>query len=146
MSYPELLFEISKYLSLLGWAGLVVSLFVPASRPRIWPVAQFVLPALLCLCYVLMVWDGRRHLGPDSFFTMEGIRTLYSHDNALVAGWHHFLALDLFVGAWIVRDGVERSMHKLLILLCLPFTLMLGPSGLLLYLLLRWLVPAKSAA
>ena len=146
MDYPYFVFELSKYLALLGWAALVVSLFVPATRRHLWPLAQFILPAALCFLYVLMLWDGRGHLGPDSFFTIEGIRTLYSHDNALVAGWLHFLSLDLFVGAWIVRDGVARGMHALLILICLPFTLMLGPLGLLIYLVLRYFVRGRDAS
>jgi hypothetical protein len=55
---------------------------------------------------------------------------------ALVA-WIHFLAFDLFVGRWIYRDGRERGIGALPLAAVLLLTLLLGPLGLLLYLLLR---------
>ena len=62
---------------------------------------------------------------------------MFASDSALVAGWFHYLAFDLFVGTWIVRDGLERKLHPLLILPCLPLTFLFGPAGLLLFLILR---------
>ena len=62
---------------------------------------------------------------------------LFASDAALVAGWLHYLAFDLFIGAWIVRDGTARAVHPLLILPCLPLAFLFGPTGLLLYLLVR---------
>jgi hypothetical protein len=55
---------------------------------------------------------------------------------ALVA-WVHFLAFDLFVGRWIYRDGRERGVNRWPLSAVLLLTLLLGPLGLLLYLLLR---------
>ncbi len=55
---------------------------------------------------------------------------------ALVA-WIHFLAFDLFVGRWIYRDGRERGVGAVPMAAVLLLTLVLGPLGLLLYLLLR---------
>jgi hypothetical protein len=55
---------------------------------------------------------------------------------ALVA-WIHMLALDLFVGRWIFRDGHERGIGAWPMAAVLLLTLLLGPLGLLVYLLLR---------
>jgi hypothetical protein len=55
---------------------------------------------------------------------------------ALVA-WVHFLAFDLFVGRWMYRDGRERGVGAWAMAAVLLLTLLLGPLGLLLYLLLR---------
>lgn len=138
-NFPYFVFTLTKYIALAGWLALFVSLFMPKTRPMIWPLTQFVLPAILCLFYVLMVWLGRHFLHlPHSFIDLNGIGDLYKEPGPLAAGWLHFLALDMFVGAWIVRDGVERGMKAPLIALCLPFAFILAPSGLLLYLILRY--------
>jgi hypothetical protein len=55
---------------------------------------------------------------------------------ALVA-WIHFLAFDLFVGRWIYRDSHERLISAWLTAPVLLLTLLLGPLGLLTYLLTR---------
>ena len=51
--------------------------------------------------------------------------------------WIHYLVFDLFVGAWIVRDAARRGVAHLAVVPCLLLTLMVGPAGLLLYLVLR---------
>ena len=146
---PNDVFEASRWLARAGWLILAISLFVPRTRRLAWPTAQFVVPAIFCLGYLLMVWQGRggfERYGLSTFFFLEGIGHLYTNLNALTASWLHFLALDLFAGAWMVRDGVERGMPSLVIFLCLPFTLMLGPAGLLLYIVLRFAIPPRPEA
>jgi hypothetical protein len=73
------------------------------------------------------------------FFTLEGLQIIFSYKPALIAGWAHYLVFDLFVGAWIVRDAQRRRLHHGLVVPILFFTLMAGPFGLLLYVLLRGL-------
>ena len=144
MTFPLLMFTVTKFVALGGWMLLFISLFARATRGFIWPVTQFVLPALLCACYVVMVWDGRHHLDlPTSFTQLHGIAALYANPGPLTASWLHFLALDLFVGTWIVRDATGRNMPSPLILLCLPFAFILAPAGLLLYLGLRLFVARR---
>ena len=133
---PATAFDLAGLLAMLGWLGLVVSLFVARARPWAWPAAQIVVPALLAIAYILLITDG---LGAEGggFGSIEEVRALFADDSALAAGWLHYLAFDLFVGAWIVRDGLARGLHPLLVLPCLPLTFLFGPAGLLLYLLLR---------
>lgn len=64
---------------------------------------------------------------------------LGTHEGATI-GWIHFLAFDLFVGRWVYLDSRERDLHPLLMAPILFFVLMLGPLGLLLYLILRILM------
>jgi hypothetical protein len=55
-----------------------------------------------------------------------------------MAGWIHYLLFDLFVGAWEVRDAVRRDVPHWLVVPCLILTLILGPIGLLLYVVVRF--------
>jgi hypothetical protein len=143
---PLAMYEATKFLALGSWILLMLSLFVVSARPIVWPLAQWIVPAILSVCYILMVWGGREFLHlPHSFTELDGIGELYRHPGPLTAGWLHFLALDLFVGAWMVRDGLEQRLPRLLILLCLPFAFIFAPSGLLLYIVLRFTMRRKEA-
>jgi hypothetical protein len=74
------------------------------------------------------------------FGSLQEVTILFSDPNLLLAGWIHYLAFDLFVGAWEVRDAQRQGIHHLLVIPCLLATLMAGPAGLALYWLLRVLV------
>jgi hypothetical protein len=61
----------------------------------------------------------------------------------LLAGWTHYLAFDLFIGGWEVRDAQRRGVPHLFIVPALVLTFLLGPAGLLLYLATRWFASRK---
>jgi Domain of unknown function (DUF4281) len=134
---PQLAFSLTGPLVLAAWAGLILSLFVKPVRAIAWPAAQFGVPAILAALYVPLLWAGFGEAQGGGYGSIEEIRALFASDSALVAGWFHYLAFDLFVGSWIVREGIDRNVPRLLILLCLPLTFLFGPAGLLLFLLVR---------
>jgi hypothetical protein len=134
---PSLAFSIAGKIALAGWLGLLVSLFVARARPIAWTAARLIIPALLALAYIVLIWTGMRTATGGGFGSIEEVRILFANDSALAAGWIHYLAFDLFVGCWIVRDGLDSRVPALLLVPCLALTLMFGPAGLLLYLALR---------
>ena len=134
---PASTFSLAGLVAITGWFGLIVALFVKAARPVAWPAAQIAIPALLAVAYILLILGGRDAFEGGGFGSIEEVRTLFANDSALAAGWLHYLAFDLFVGAWIARDGAARGVPALAILPCLPLTFLFGPAGLLLYILLR---------
>ena len=73
-----------------------------------------------------------------SFATLAGVMLIFTSPHATLAGWVHYLVFDLFVGAWEVRDARRRGIGHGWVLPCLALTLMFGPGGLLLYLVLRF--------
>ena len=75
---------------------------------------------------------------PDSFGSLDGVAALFVNREALLAGWIHYLAFDLLTGIFIVNNARKNGIGIALLLPCLFFTFMLGPVGLLLYLLIRW--------
>lgn len=68
---------------------------------------------------------------------IAGVTALFSAPVGVLTGWTHYLVFDLFVGAWISRDAVDRKIPHLLIVPILAFTLMFGPVGLFLYGMIR---------
>jgi hypothetical protein len=55
----------------------------------------------------------------------------------MVAGWTHYLAFDLLVGNWEMRDATARGIPYALVLPCLVLTFLFGPAGWLLYVIVR---------
>jgi hypothetical protein len=90
----------------------------------------------LVYAYLMISFQGEAP-AEGGFGTLEEVKALFSVDALLLAGWIHYLVFDLFIGAWILRDSQSHQINHLLVIPCLFLTLMAGPIGLLLYLLLR---------
>ena len=63
---------------------------------------------------------------------------LFTNEWATLAGWIHYLAFDLFVGAWEVKDAQEKNISHWFVIPCLILTFLFGPIGFLLYSILRF--------
>jgi hypothetical protein len=63
---------------------------------------------------------------------------LFTNEWAALAGWIHYLAFDLLVGTWEVKDSQERGISHWFVIPCLVLTFLLGPIGFLLYTVLRF--------
>jgi hypothetical protein len=126
------MFSLCSALVLPCWLLLV---FVPRWR---WTqrLATFVVPVAIAAVYVWMLATAPRVAGAG-FNSIAQVRALFSVDRALVAGWIHYLAFDLFIGAWETRDARSRGIAQWMVLPCLVLTFLFGPLGLGLYLVLR---------
>lgn len=132
----ERLFSLASTLALLGWVMLVLA---PLRRGAAVTGARLVV-AVLCGGYLAMLAAGLAGDGPPAgagFDTLAGVRLLLSSPEALLAGWVHYLAFDLFIGSWQVEDAPSANVPHWLLLPCLALTFVAGPVGLLLYLVLK---------
>lgn len=96
------------------------------------------IPLLLGVVYLLAFLTNPDTPPGGGFGTLSGVMALFTSPHVALAGWVHYLVFDLFVGAWEVRDAQRKGIAHAWLLPCLFFTLMLGPIGLLLYLVLRY--------
>jgi hypothetical protein len=88
---------------------------------------------LFALLYSYLILKGIGDFDPKSFSTLANVKKLFQNDFTLTAGWLHYLAFDLFVGAYIVRKSQKLGMPRWQYTLALPFTFMFGPLGYLLF-------------
>ncbi len=133
---PDLLFLIANVSVVPFWLLII---FLPGSAVTRWAVHSIAMPVLLGVAYLSIVISGAFNGGPEGagFSSLEGVMALFTVKEAVLAGWLHYLAFDLFVGAWEARDGSRRAMPHLVLVPCLLLTLLLGPIGLLCYLVMR---------
>ena len=78
--------------------------------------------------------------------TLSGVAALLGSPAGATIAWVHFLACDLFIGRWIYLDSQQRRISAWLMAPVLFLTLMLGPAGFLLYLIMRPLAAVASPA
>ena len=133
---PEALFSAFSSFVLLGWLALLLA---PLRRGLAVIVARWV-ALILCGGYFALLAAGLAGPGPPagaSFDTLAGVRLLLSTPEALLAGWVHYLAFDLFVGSWLVEDAPAANIPHWMLLPCLVLTFVAGPVGLLLYFVIK---------
>jgi ABA DEFICIENT 4-like len=117
----------------VGWLALAIF------GTRRWAsalVTGAILPLLFAILYggLLAANLGKTQGG---FGTLAGVASLFSNPWVLLAGWVHYLAFDLFIGSWQVRDARRNGIAHWMVIPCLALTFFFGPVGLLLYFLLR---------
>lgn len=129
---PESLFSIVNLLAIAAWLPMVV---YPRAR---WTstIVPVVVPALFAVVYTALIVTtlGRTDGG---FSSLRDVGALFADPWALLAGWIHYLAFDLFIGGWEVRDARTRGIRHIVVVPALVLTFLLGPAGLLLYLAIR---------
>ena len=62
---------------------------------------------------------------------------LFTDKSYLMMFWIHFISINLFTGGWIVRDSQKLSINKILVIIPLVITYLIGPIGLFFYWLIR---------
>lgn len=129
----ELLFSLAGVLAMAGWVTLLASPLIPFWSDRI---SGLFIPLLLSAGYVMLVVFFPS-TGDGGFGSLAEVMALFSHPNAMLAGWVHFLAFDLLIGAWICRTARRESVRFWLVVPCLPLTFLFGPVGFLVFSLLR---------
>lgn len=130
---PNALFQMTGPFALLGWLALVLSPLAPRLADRL---AGLAIPALFAVLYTALIlahWAD----APGGFDSLANVMALFTDPPVALAGWVHYLAFDLFVGAWITRTARAEGIPHLLILPCLALTFLFGPAGFLAFLILR---------
>lgn len=125
----ELMFSIAGVVAMLGWLALLASPLIPFWADRI---AGLIIPLALSLGYtILLVLFPAQNGG--GFASLAAVGQLFTSESALLAGWVHFLAFDLVVGAWICRTARREAIAFWMLLPALPVTFLFGPAGFLLF-------------
>ena len=68
---------------------------------------------------------------------LDSVLNLFSDKSFLITFWIHFIAINLFIGGWIVKDSQKFQINKILLFFPLITTYLIGPLGLFLYWLIR---------
>ena len=90
--------------------------------------------------YLLYYFFNTAYDFSENFSLYLGIydlANLFENEGFLILFWTHFLAINLFCGAWIVRDSQKFMVPKAMVFVPLIFTYFVGPFGILIYWIVR---------
>lgn len=138
------IFGLTNVVALVAWAILIL---LPR-KPFAMASVLYLGIGLLCLTYVVVLVvlaigavDPIRDAGAPPVdlgdYSVAGIKSLFRSDGAIVLGWTHYLAFDLFVGLWIARDADAKGFSRIVQAPILLATFLAGPVGLFAWLTIR---------
>lgn len=120
----------STLLAFSGWVLLFVSVGLSAGISCL--VAR-VIPALLAVVYTILMVTVLPFEG-GSFRTLGDVASLFGRPEVALVGWVHYLAFDLFIGAWQVQTAHRMQLPNIVLVPALLLTMIFGPVGLLFFL------------
>src|SRR5262245_34984981 len=119
-------------MALVGWILLIV---LPGRR-WVTHVATTTAAVIFAMPYIAIM--AVRFAGSSGgYSSLAEVMRLFSDPWLVLAGWLHYLAFDLLIGSWEVRDARERGVPHWFVVPCLFVTFMFGPAGWLAYMALR---------
>ena len=71
------------------------------------------------------------------YLGLSELSRLFEDHLYIMIFWTHFIAINLFIGGWIVKDSQKFSINKVLMGVPLIVTYLIGPIGLFLYWIIR---------
>lgn len=133
---PDSIFQLCSTIAMVSWLVLIVI------SPFWFDTDKLLIGVVITLFAIVYAWLISQSFAADDFekfSTLDGVMQLFTNKTAVAAGWVHYLAFDLMVGIWIKKNSMKYGISHWLIIPCLLFTFMLGPVGLLLYLIIRFI-------
>jgi hypothetical protein len=131
---PTEIFSLANMIAMPMWLLMIL-------LPK-WKVTRFlidfkIIPILLALVYAVYIFLAIQIGGGMDFGSLASVMALFTEENAVLAGWVHYLAFDLLVGMWMLDKNKELKIHQLLMAPILFGTFMLGPVGFLAFILIK---------
>ena len=98
-------------------------------------------PFLLAVAYIFVtkqiILEDKILEGFKLYLGLDGLDKIYSNESIRLVFWLHFLAISLFVGAWIARDSKRNFVPKALSSPCILIAYFTGPFGIVIYWFIR---------
>ena len=106
---PTEAFTIANAVTLPMW---VLMLFLSK-----WKVTRFlidfkVIPLTLAFIYAIYIVQAVCVSGMMDFGNLRSVMALFSEENAVLAGWIHYLAFDLLVGMWMLDQNKKLKINQ----------------------------------
>ena len=146
-----MLIEFREYLTFENiylWSNLgilpfwLMIIIVPNSKFTQFFINSIILPLILSSAYVYVFYQAfiLEEISADVlkiYFNLDNLYTILANESFLLIFWLHFIALNLFLGSWMSRDGVKYNIGRAMVSIPLIFVYFTGPLGLVLYWFIR---------
>lgn len=128
--------------SFYGYASILIfipwGLLIFASRWRYSEAIAFGSALFLSLA---AAWFTFHYLSDGdaggNLLSLDGLKNLFRSQAMVLTGWFNYLSFSLLVGIWQVHDARQEKIPHIAVVPGLVLTLLAGPAGLLIYLVIR---------
>jgi len=134
MDAAETIFAIASTWILPGWLLL---LFAPSWKYT-GRIVFYLFIGVLAIAYAWLLLSDISSFDPEAGSTLANISEAFGDPRVALIGWIHYLAFDMLAGLVIALDARRIGVNRFLMALPLFLTLMAGPFGLLVYMLIRF--------
>ena len=97
---------------------------------------------LLSAAYIFILYKA--YLGSFDFANnfslylgLSSVSELFRDDYYLLMFWTHFVAVNLFIGGWILKDAQKLYVNRIFLAFPLIVTYLIGPIGIFIYWIIR---------
>tara|TARA_B100000683_G_C12061869_1_gene379053 strand:- start:29 stop:499 length:471 start_codon:yes stop_codon:yes gene_type:complete len=122
-------------------------IFFPHYQVTNFLTQSIIAPILLALGYAYLSYtifiEGNILDAFELYTGLDGLYSMFANETLLLIFWLHFLAISLFVGAWIIRDSKKFLIPKIIVIPSLILTYFTGPIGLVIYWFFRIFLAKK---
>lgn len=132
MMNAAIVFQIVNTIVLPAW---IVLIFFPKKSWRNPLIYGFAIA--MSMVYAFYVISGLGALDMQAFSTLDGVKSLFNTDVAVLTGWVHYLVFDLLVGNWVLNNSQKHNINHYLIIPCLLLCFIFGPVGYLLFSIIK---------
>lgn len=138
---PTEVFSIANMITIPMW---ILMIFLSK-----WKVTRFlidfkVIPLALAFIYAIYIFQAIQIGGMMDFGSLKSVMALFTEENAVLAGWVHYLVFDLLIGMWMLDQNKKLRINQLIMAPCLFLTFMLGPIGFLLFMIIKTIKQKQS--
>jgi hypothetical protein len=97
---------------------------------------------ILSVTYIFMLYKSYLNsydfnVNFSLYLGIDNVSDLFTDKTFLMMFWIHFVSINLFAAGWIVKDSQKFSINKILLIIPLILTYLVGPLGLFIYWLIR---------
>ena len=120
----------------------IMLIFIPNSKVTQIFVNSIVLPLILSSTYVYVFYQAILLEEPifdifKLYLSLDNLYTVFATENFLLIFWIHFVAINLFLGSWVAKDGIKYNISRSFLFVSLIFIYFTGPAGLFFYWFVR---------
>ncbi|MCB0528063.1 MAG: ABA4-like family protein [Saprospiraceae bacterium] len=127
-------YSYASILIFLPWALLILAPKWQYTEPVAFAAAIILLIAAAVFTFSYLAGAE----GGGSLLSLEGFKNLFRSKEMLLTGWLNYLSFCLLVGTWQSHDARQLKIGHIFVVPSLLLTMLTGPAGLLLYLVVRF--------
>lgn len=130
----SVVFSLAGMITMPMW---VLMIFLPKWKVTLFLIDFKIIPLILAVIYGIYIAQALYTGGMMDFGSLSSVMELFTQENAVLAGWIHYLAFDLVVGMWMLDQNKKLKIHQLAMAPCLLGTFMFGPIGFLVFMIIK---------